>query len=205
MATSFLCGALALIVLLASSAAGRADDSVPANGTGGLELFAAFKRFCVDTGASPDAMKAAVEAAGGTFKTQGDTGDGLVFMTVTSWNYVADGQYFIISAGTMRVSAFADQPRKYSRECTIFTSGDVDASVAAIREWVGVPSFSVSNEATGYYFQVLGSARLRMDPSNDATRTAKSEGRERLLVVIQKPHWASVQLNAYFYGASPTP
>ena len=28
-------------------------------------LFAAFKAFCIDTGASPDAVKSAVEAAGG--------------------------------------------------------------------------------------------------------------------------------------------
>jgi hypothetical protein len=50
-----------LAVFSAAYTATHADDSAPTTGTG-LELFAAFKTFCVDTGASPDAMKAAVEA-----------------------------------------------------------------------------------------------------------------------------------------------
>jgi hypothetical protein len=44
-----------------------------------------------------------------------------------------------------------------------------------------------------------------MDPSKDPTRTAKSEGRERVLTIIQKPHSASVQLSSFFYGRNPAP
>ena len=59
-------------------------------------LFAAFKAFCIDTGANPDAMKSAVEAAGGKQHGAGAT-EHPFKMTVTTWDVTAGGASLNVS------------------------------------------------------------------------------------------------------------
>ena len=53
-------------------------------------LFAVFKAFCVDTGDSPDAVKSAVEAAGGKQHAPAGATASPFTMTVTTWDITTD-------------------------------------------------------------------------------------------------------------------
>src|SRR5215470_6041271 len=68
-------------------------------------LFAAFKAFCLDTGANPDAVKSAVEAAGGKLLAPPGTTAHPFPMTVATWDITAGGASLNVSAGTQQVPA----------------------------------------------------------------------------------------------------
>jgi hypothetical protein len=72
-----------------------------------------------------------------------------------------------------------------------------DASVEAIRNWVGVPPANVlRGNPTIYFFnyQEQGSARSTLPTAQTAYDMAKLEGRIWSLVVLQSQDGASVQL-----------
>jgi hypothetical protein len=170
-------------------------------------LFAAFKAFCVDTGTRPDAMKSAVEAAGGKqLAPHGRTA--LPFpMTVTSWDTTMGGHSMYVSAGTQQIPPVQNRPEENSNHCTVRSFVNEDASIEAIRNWVGVPPAHVlqGNPISYYFFdyQESGSARSALPAAKIAHDNAKAEGRTWSLVVLQSQDGASVQLAHYL--ASPIP
>ena len=73
---------IATVAILTSEADAQVHDP---------PLFAVFKAFCVDTGVSPDAVKSAVEAAGGKQHAPPGATAWPVPMTVTTWDITKGG------------------------------------------------------------------------------------------------------------------
>ena len=161
-------------------------------------LFAAFKAFCVDTGASPDAVKSAVEAAGG--KQHGLPGATALpdRITVTTWDITTGGHSMYVTAGTQQVPPIQNRPEENSNDCIVSSFVNEDASIEAIRNWVGVTPAHISrgNQIIYYFaYQELGSARSTWPADKVAYDLARVEGRIWLLVVIQAQDGGSVHLS----------
>jgi hypothetical protein len=160
-------------------------------------LFAVFKAFCAETGAKPDAVKSAVEAAGG--KQHGPAGATTqpFPMTVTTWDITVGGTSLNVSAGTQQVAAVQNRPEENSNHCVVNSFVNDDASIEAIRNWVGVPpTNTLRGNPTIYLFsyQDLGSVRSAAPMDKIAFDKAKAEGRIWSLMVFQSQDGASVQL-----------
>jgi hypothetical protein len=179
---------IATVAILTAGADAQAHDP---------PLFAVFKAFCVDTGASPDAVKSAVEAAGGKqHAAPGATASPLP-MTVATWDITTDGHSLNVSAGTQQVAAVRNRPEENSNQCIVNSFVNDDASIEAIRSWVGVPPANIlrGNPAIYFYnYQQLGSVRSTLPTDKVAYHMAEIEGRVWSLVVLQSQDGASVQL-----------
>ena len=160
-------------------------------------LFAVFKAFCVDTGASPDAVKSAVEAAGGKQHAPPGATAWPVPMTVTTWDITTGSHSLNVSAGTQRVAPVQNRPEENSNQCIVNSFVNDDESIEAIRSWVGVPPANISRGNPIIYFfdyQELGAARSTLPTAKIAYDMANVEGRIWSLVVLQSQDGASVQL-----------
>src|SRR5215468_1670386 len=160
-------------------------------------LFAAFKAFCVDTGASPEAVKSAVEAAGGKQHALPGATAWPFPMTVTSWDITTGGHSMHVSAGTQQVPPVQNRPEENSNQCIVRSFVNEDASIEAIRNWVGVPPGYISQgNPISYFFdyQESGFVRSTLPAAKIAYDMAKAEGRTWSLVVLQSQDGASVQL-----------
>jgi hypothetical protein len=150
-----------------------------------VPLFAAFKSFCVNTGGGPDAVKPAVEMAGGKqFKPP--TSSGATYsMTVASWLVTIDGHKMLVSAGTSH-QRHASGRVSDSNSCTINSDANEDGSIAEIQRWVGVPPNSISTADSTYYdYQEQGSARLPLPTDKEAVKSIMAAGHAWTLVVIR--------------------
>ena len=179
---------IATIVFLTAGADAQVHDP---------PLFAAFKAFCVDTGARPDAVKSAVEAAGGKQRVPPSATASPWPMTVTIWDVTRGGHSMHVSAGTQQVPPMGGRPEENSDHCTISSFVNEDASIEAIRNWVGVPPAYFSRDNRIHYFfdyQESGSVRSTLPAAKIAHDMAKAEGRTWSLVVLQSQDGASVQL-----------
>src|SRR5215470_18600705 len=179
---------IATLAILAAGADAQVHDP---------PLFAAFKAFCVDTGARPDAVKSAVEAAGGKQHAPPGATAWPFPMTVTSWDITTGGHSLSVSAGTQQAPPVQNRPGENSNQCIMRSFVNEDASIEAIRSWVGVPPAHISQGSpTSYFFdyQELGSARSTLPAAKIAYDTAKAAGRIWSLVVLQSQDGASVQL-----------
>jgi hypothetical protein len=182
--------ALILIVTAILTAGAAAQTPDP-------PLFAVFKAFCVETGANPDAVKSAVEAAGG--KQHGPPGATAQPFpkTVTSWNITVGGASLNVSAGTQQVAAVQNRAEENSNHCVVTSFVNDDASIEAIQKWVGVPPTNISQDKPTLYlfsYQELGSARSALPTDKTAYDLAKAEGRIWSLILFQPQDGASVQL-----------
>jgi len=121
---------IATLAILAAGADAQVHDP---------PLFAAFKAFCVDTGARPDAVKSAVEAAGGKQHAPPGATAWPFPMTVTSWDITTGGHSLSVSAGTQQAPPVQNRPGENSNQCIMRSFVNEDASIEAIRSWVGVP------------------------------------------------------------------
>ena len=172
-------------------------------------LFAAFKAFCVDTGASPDAVKSAVEAAGGKQRVPPSATASPWPQTVTVWDITTGGHSMYVSTGTQQVPPMGGRPEANSNHCIVSSFVNEDASVEAIRNWVGVPPDHISQGNPVLYsfnYQELGSpivgmvaphyraVRSTLPADKTAYDRAKAEGRIWSLGVLQSQDGASVQL-----------
>ena len=161
-------------------------------------LFAAFKAFCIDTGTSPDAVKSAVEAAGGKQRIPPNATASPWPMTMTSWDITTGGHSMWVYAGTQQVPPIQNRPEENSNDCIVSSFVNEDASIEAIRNWVGVPAAHISrgNQIIYYFaYQELGSARSTWPADKVAYDLARVEGRIWLLVVIQAQDGGSVHLS----------
>ena len=169
-------------------------------------LFAAFKAFCIDTGASPDAVKSAVEAAGGKLHVPPSATAFPFPMTVTIWDIAMGGHSMSVSAGTQRVPPIQNRPEENSNGCTVSSVVNEDASIEAILKWVGVPPTHVSRGNLinySFLYQELGSVRAALPADKIASDMAAAEGRTWLLVLLQSQDGASAQLMHFL--ARPVP
>src|SRR5215471_21628438 len=160
-------------------------------------LFAVFKAVCADTDASPDAVRSAVEAVGGKQRVPLGTTAQPFPMTVTTWDLTAGGQSMYVSAGTQQVPPIQGRPQEESNRCIVNSFVNDDASVEAIREWIGVPPANIlRGNPTMYFFnyQELGSVRSTLPRAKIAYDKAKAEGRIWSLMVSQSQNGASVKL-----------
>jgi hypothetical protein len=171
-----------------------------------LPLFAAFKAFCVDTGASPDAVKSAVEAAGGKQHAPPSATAWPWPMTATIWDITTGGHSMYVSAGTQRVPPIHNRPEENSNNCTVSSFVNEDASIEAIRNWVSVPPAYISRGNPIlyiFYYQELGSVRSPLPEDKIAFDMAKAEGRTWAIDVLQSQDGARVGLAHYL--APPIP
>ena len=122
---------IATIVFLTAGADAQVHDP---------PLFAAFKTFCIDTGASPDAVKSAVEAAGSKQRVPPSATASPWPMTVTIWDITTGGHSMHVSTGTQRVPPMGERPEANSNHCIVSSFVNEDASVEAIRNWVWGPA-----------------------------------------------------------------
>jgi hypothetical protein len=160
-------------------------------------LLAAFRAFCVDTGANPDAVKSTVEAAGGKQQTPSGATAWPFSMTVTTWDITTGGHSLNVSAGTQQVPSIRNRPQANSNQCIVNSFVNEDASIEAIRSWVGVPPANVLRGDPNTYFynyQQSGSVRSPLPTDEVAYHTAEIEGRVWSLVVLQLQTGASLQL-----------
>lgn len=112
-------------------------------------LFAAFKQFCADTQAKPDAVKAAAVAASsknivsaGTDKKSPASAAG------NSWSLVYQGHHIAVTSGTLQTPAAGNVPATHSITCAITDSDGDSAGASAIAGWAGVPA---SAEVSGIF------------------------------------------------------
>jgi hypothetical protein len=178
----------ATVAIMTAGADARADDP---------PLLTAFRAFCVDTGANPDTVKSAVEAAGGKQNAPPGATAFPFAMTAAAWDITTGGHSLIVSAGTQRIPPIQNRPEANSNQCIVSSFVNEDASIEAIPSWVGVPPAHVSRgELTTYFYnyQQSGSVRSALPTDEVAYHTAEIEGRVWSLVVLQSQMGASVQL-----------
>lgn len=84
-------------------------------------------------------------------------------MTVTVWDITTGGHSMFVSAGTQQVPPMGGRPEENSNHCAVSSFVNEDASIEAIRNWVGVPSDYISrgnpilSTLYTFHYQELGS------------------------------------------------
>jgi hypothetical protein len=200
---------IALCIVAATTitvAAALADEPQrPVLSPSDLPLYAAFKMFCVNTGAKPEAVKAAVEAAGGRPHTPpGGATDSPFPMTVSSWNVTVNGHNMVVGAGTAYPSRKFENAKLRNGDfdsCTVDSYSNEDESISAIVDWVGVPGDVSTNPPSSKYtpglklhfygFQTIG--RNHAPAAGEQQTAATNEGRYWTLVLMQDQRSASLQ------------
>ncbi len=112
-------------------------------------LFAAFKQFCADTQAKPDAVKSAALAA--SSKSVGSVATNKkaqASATGNSWSMVFQGHHLTVASGTLHAPAADKMPPTDSVTCAVTDSDGDNAGAAAIGAWAGV---AASAEVTGIF------------------------------------------------------
>ena len=112
-------------------------------------LFSAFKQFCADTQAKPDAVKSAVLAA--SSKAVGSAATNRkapASATGKSWSLVFQGHHLTVTAGTLHAPTAGAMPPTDSVTCAITDSDGDNAGASAIGAWAGVPA---SAEVSGIF------------------------------------------------------
>ena len=102
-------------------------------------LFAAFKQFCADTQAKPDAVKAAALAASSKAVASVATNKkAQTSASGNSWSLVFQGHHLTVSSATLHTPAAANMPPTDSVTCAITDSDGDNAGASAIGAWAGV-------------------------------------------------------------------
>lgn len=171
-------------------------------------LFSAFKKFCAETNAKPNSVKAAIEGAGGRLSKGPVDSDGWPFAVgLTIWDITIDGRDVNVSASAQRIPSRSNKAAYNADSCILNEFAADDASVEAIRKWIGVPPGNVmrpddslvgnGKKASGltiynYSYAVVGDSHV---PIKDHTSLHEAERRGRYwsVVVLSDSHSASVQ------------
>jgi hypothetical protein len=179
---------LSVVIVVAFAGAARAQSADES-------FYAAFKTFCADTGAKSDLVKGVVEAAPFTVPhNPSGTATTVPYpMTTASWDINWNGHKYIVSIDTSR-APYGPGRKLEAASCSVLSFADEEASLAAIRKWVGIqPDPNSSSGITFYSYREDGSARVAII-GDDAVKSAIAEGSTWLLTVRQQPNIASVQL-----------
>jgi hypothetical protein len=155
----------------------------------GTPLFSAFKRFCADTAARADDVKAAVLAAGGALHDPPTKSVETPFSMQTSlWDIKAGGHVLVVAAGRAQTN---DADARAMTDCVVSSPEADAASLRALAGWAGVPANPDANERLTYYvFEEKGGAHQAISDG----KAAEAEGRVWRLSVIRAPGVASVEL-----------
>src|SRR5262249_50829150 len=105
-------------------------------------------------------VKSAVGAAGGKQRVPPSARGSPWPMTTTSWEITAGGHSMWVYAGTQQAPSIHNRPEENSNQCTVRSFVNEDASIEAIRNWVGVPPAYISRGNPILYifhYQELGS------------------------------------------------
>lgn len=121
-------------------------------------LFAFFKTFCAETKGNGEAMKKAVEAAGGEVTTLSGTETSRLKMR---WEKVTDGKRVALAADDLYFRVPNAPFERHVTICSVTDFSHDTAGVDAIRNWVGVPLSKTTDVAgtQGYeytYQEVAG-------------------------------------------------
>jgi hypothetical protein len=177
--------ALAALVVLGAVGPTRAAEP---------PLFAAFKSLCVDTGAVPEAVGAAVKAAGGKASRPPTSTDRPIRMTAFFWNVSIGGHDLMVSA----IKAHDPSPQGgNSVECAIQSYQNEDGGLAKIRGWVGVPADRDGADGSSiqyFSFQQVGDKRTALSGDSNTDRRLQARGVLWQLMVASDPRSANVQL-----------
>lgn len=104
-------------------------------------MFAAFKQFCADTKAAPDAVKAAALAASSKNIASAATDKKAPASAAgSSWNLVYQGHHLTVTSGTLQTPATGSMPATGSVTCAVSDSDGDSAGASAIAAWAGVPA-----------------------------------------------------------------
>lgn len=170
-----------------------------------LPLFAAFQSFCVNTDGGADAVKPAVEMAGGKLLKPPASSGGPYPQTVTSWSITIANHKMIVSAGTSR-SPYGPGRVADSNHCIIVSYAKEDGSIAKIQEWVGVPPSPYSDPDLVFYnYQEQAGVRRPLPEDKSAMVAIMATGQSWALTIrgpIGGP--TSVQL-MHLLGAKAAP
>ena len=115
-------------------------------------LFAAFKQFCVDTHAKPEAVKAAALAASSKNVASAATDKKSPASAAgNSWSLVYQGHHMSVTSGTLQTPAAGQMPATNSITCAITDSDGDSAGASAVAGWAGVPASAEVSGVFGTY------------------------------------------------------
>ena len=123
-------------------------------------IFTAFKTYCADTDARPDAVKAAVDKAGDalTLKKPEKTADG---ESPWRWSITVDGGKLTLISGRAKQSPKDPIPTMAVENCTLLQNQSDNGADAAIAAWSGLKPFHLDEYAdvkTSHYRYARGAA-----------------------------------------------
>jgi len=115
-------------------------------------LLAAFKQFCVNTQANPDAVKnAALVFSGKKVATAATNKKAPVSAAGNTWSFVFQGHHLMVTSGTLHAPAAGKMPATDSVTCAITDSDGDNAGASAIGAWAGVPASAEVSSIFGTY------------------------------------------------------
>ena len=153
-----------------------------------MPMYDAFRRFCLTTGAQPEAIEKAVMISGISFHKRGPTTTANPMPTgTTAWDMDFEGHRLTLNAGHSTEGDGTAMVQK-GNSCSITSwNGDEKASVAALHKWAGISRAADrpirQGTLTLYEFEVRGTAMIPLK-NDDAGRLAKTEGRTWLLTIM---------------------
>src|ERR1043165_63795 len=135
-------------------------------------LFAAFKQFCADTQAKPEAVKAAALAFSNKKVASATTNKKApVSATGNSWGLMFQGHHLTVTAGKLHAPAVANMPASDSITCAITDSDGDNAGATEIAKWTGVPANAEVKGVFGTYtYQDKNGARIAVNAPDKAVK-----------------------------------
>jgi hypothetical protein len=160
-------------------------------------MFADFKSFCIATGADPNAMKVVVEANGARLLRPPASTTYPFPMTTTIWEQRLSDRVITVAAGSIYSPARIYHAEYGANACTLTSHTNDDASVDAIRKWIGIPPERVSpGGLTIYFFDYVetASGHAAVPSDNTAREAAAARGELWHVVLLHAKDGASVQV-----------
>ena len=163
---------------------------------GEAPVFTTFKTLCIDTGAVPEAVRKAVEAAGGkpelplAAPTPGEAA------SLAVWDVDLDGASYRVQFGDTQSPSDSSRGVE-SQTCNIDSATDDEAGIAEARRWVGVPpshSFSDVMFIEVYDFQQNGPLREPLPADQRAFHSLELAGQVWALGLKRSPQGTSMML-----------
>ena len=169
----------------------------PASSKGAIPLYDAFNSLCVATNTQPDLIEKAIKVSPFKITQRGSASTAKpIPMSTTLWDMAYEGHKMTLAIGESQEPLGTTMVTN-TQNCTITSFSNEDASIDAIRRWVGLPGNSnKSPGVTLYEFQMQGSSRISLE-GGDAEKIAKTEGRAWHIAIINGQNMGSVMLTRY--------
>ncbi len=123
----------------------------------GTPVFTAFKKFCLDTGADPDKIRTLMKSRVPIIVSE---------KTDPTWQVTAGNRHMLLTSG-VRMAGFNSAGNQRELHLCMMVSGTRDdASLATLREWVGVePAASEGSAGPAVQYQYVQTGETRTLPS----------------------------------------